>query len=236
MFSGASLAHDDRCAAPRWAVSSLEGDYYQENEDVCRGVTLRSDTVVAGSDANMDWNNDILEASKGTVTSGNSVMPLGVSGEMCISPEVRFQKGDAPPDLPADTSFQLEVTSGYVCSSSPVEMGNRLLDFFNKRMDAIVRKVSREKFSIKAEVCSDGAACELKVRMYQKEFGFAFEFQRRRGDTIVFNRVYREAVDVCMYAQQTRGSPVTNSDCQSLAAFGGLHGSALALLRGVFIV
>jgi hypothetical protein len=112
----------------------------------------------------------------------------------------RFQMGDVPPDPPTDCFFKFEATTQYLTSVAPFEIGNFLLDFFNKKVDAVITKVRRPKFAIKVDVFSDTVMCTTKVRVYSQGSGrFAIEFQRRSGDTISFNATYQQ---VCRYLQQ----------------------------------
>jgi len=105
----------------------------------------------------------------------------------------RFQEGDVPPDLPKDCFFKLEITTQYVTSVAPFEIGNAML-FFLEAADAIITKVRRPKFAITADVFIDSLRCTTKVRVYSLAgCRFAIEFQRRSGDSLSFNAVYERA-------------------------------------------
>lgn len=112
----------------------------------------------------------------------------------------RFTVDDVPPPLPTDDSFELEPTTFEVLGKEPVKLGNHLINFLSMGAGAVVTKVSTKKWSIKAEVNPDldgeSDACSLKVRIYDKgESCLLIEFQRRRGETTTFHRIFDQAAD-----------------------------------------
>jgi len=112
----------------------------------------------------------------------------------------RFSAEDVPPCLPTDESFELEPTTFEVFGKEPVKLGNRLINFLSMGAGAVVTKVSTKKWSIKAEVSPDVdgelEACCLKVRIYHKGDGcHVIEFQRRRGETTSFHRIFDQAAE-----------------------------------------
>jgi len=185
----------------------MSGDFYREDDNVVRGVTFpqsgMSDTGHM-KDGHMEevWRKELFgdESCFLDPLHQSRDFPYEGSAKEVLSLE-RFEAGDKPPNVPNDEFFQLESTTIFLQGVSPVETGNKLLDLFNNgELEASIRKVNHIKFSIKVEVYSEGAMCLLKVRGYQQESKYALEFQRRSGDGIVFNRVYRRAkewLDVC---------------------------------------
>ena len=102
----------------------------------------------------------------------------------------RFSKLDCPPDVPADPFFDMAVTT-VVSDAEPYRIGNDLLDLFGTIPGKVV-KVNTTKFTIKAEVEIYPAPCLLKVRIYRLgEKQFAVEFQRRSGDSICFQNLFK---------------------------------------------
>jgi hypothetical protein len=104
-----------------------------------------------------------------------------------------FMPTDFPPPSPTDSFFKFEMTTLYVTSTFPYEIGNHLLDFLGKEAVSTITKMRRAKFSIKADVFVDSMMCSLKIRVYRQESGqFAIELQRRSGDTISFNVTFQK--------------------------------------------
>jgi hypothetical protein len=149
---------------------SMAGDPYSENDDVCRGLAMGS---------------------------GNFDMPRSDSLDFeCDSKsdkQMQFFFGDAPPALPLDPDFRLECTTIIIENSPPEQVGNGLLALLKQRAGASISKVSRKKFSVKAYVHVGGLSCDVKVRVYSQEVGFAVEFQRRSGDALALQGLFRLA-------------------------------------------
>jgi len=111
---------------------------------------------------------------------------------------------DLPPQLPAEP-FRLEPTTIRVCSDEPHSVGNFVLDFFCDRADVSSMKVKHHKYSFKAELLGMSTC---KVRVYALDTGaeiagaaegaaaprpaLAVEAQRRKGDPVAFQRLYRD--------------------------------------------
>eukprot|EP00427_Karlodinium_veneficum_P065631 CAMPEP_0169318158 /NCGR_PEP_ID=MMETSP1017-20121227/7135_1 /TAXON_ID=342587 /ORGANISM="Karlodinium micrum, Strain CCMP2283" /LENGTH=250 /DNA_ID=CAMNT_0009412411 /DNA_START=529 /DNA_END=1282 /DNA_ORIENTATION=+ len=100
----------------------------------------------------------------------------------------------------AKTRAILEPTTFEVFGKEPVKLGNHLINFLSMGAGAVVTKVSTKKWSIKAEVSPDVdgelEACCLKVRIYDKGDGcHVIEFQRRRGETTSFHRIFDQAAE-----------------------------------------
>lgn len=110
-------------------------------------------------------------------------------------PDARFQATDAAPALSPAAAVCLEVTTLRLSHASPCEFGNRLLDFLRIVVSGRIRKVSLNRFSIKAEAVLDGLLCEIAIRMYQQEHTCVIEFQKYSGDSLAFNTLYRLAAN-----------------------------------------
>lgn len=147
------------------------GDFYSENEDVHRGLAMGAA--------------DFMSMCK--------FGPTDFEHDSCLGEQPQFFFGDVPPALPIDPAFRLEVTTVIIENSSPEQLGNGLLNLLRQEAAASIAKVSRIKFSVKAYVHVEGLSCDVKVRVYRQEFGFAVEFQRRSGDALAFRSLFRLA-------------------------------------------
>lgn len=101
-----------------------------------------------------------------------------------------------PPKLPSDPHFQLEATSVYMAYANPREIWHQLLGFMDHHATVSITKVSHDKYSLKAEVRgAQSIACCVKIRMYcgHHPGSLAIEFQRRDGDCLPFNSMFRHA-------------------------------------------
>merc|ERR1719335_1262705 len=104
----------------------------------------------------------------------------------------RFQPSHVPPAPPASQHFSLQLTTLFVESIAPHQIGNSLLDFLDSQVVASISKVRPRKFSLRADVLEVGILCSLKVRVYQVSGApvrYAIEFQRRSGCALTFQRV-----------------------------------------------
>jgi hypothetical protein len=115
----------------------------------------------------------------------------GYEASAAMLPQVaKFQRGDFPLVLPANPFFKLEMTTFEVSADMPHEVGNKLARELSKV--AAITKHTRKKFAIVAVSVEQCVSCKLKVRVYDLEGGnYAVEFQRRAGDAILFNEIYR---------------------------------------------
>jgi hypothetical protein len=159
------------------SMPKLAGDFYGEVDNVTRGVTLP-----CGFGLGFDQPCDVHWLSK--LDGLGSFQPVGQA----------FMSTDVPPSLEQETQTYLGVTT-IECSYSPITAGNKLVMFLESMVDADTRhlKVSRKKFTIRAEVVEDGFVCGIKIRIYQQECASIVEFQRRSGDIVAFNKLFRKA-------------------------------------------
>jgi len=190
------------------------GDFYRDVDNVTRGVTLPSGAGPSFGDpyelSKFDGPGDLLKDKfhePDDLLKGGDLLggKLGVSSfptEMKdCSQQSRFPEGCIPPDKPADSFFKFEVTTQFVESEAPYQIGNFLLDFYNHEVVATyVKEVRHVKFAIKTDIFVDTMMCTMKTRVYKLIDGrYAIEFQRRAGDAVSFNGTYHKA---CQYLRQ----------------------------------
>lgn len=177
-------------------LPSLAGDFYHEPDTVTRGLDLYSGVADFGH-VDGSWNQGSLDFYDGPKLFGKSFeFDYAASQEApgSVGSSSRFQEGDSAFAVPEDASFQLEPTSILVSDFSAATIGNCLLDFLSADAGAAISKVNPLKFTIKAQVCLDGLACETKLRVYRQAFGqHIVEMQRRSGDTLAFQSLFRWA-------------------------------------------
>eukprot|EP00931_Biecheleriopsis_adriatica_P103380 TRINITY_DN78223_c0_g1_i1.p1 TRINITY_DN78223_c0_g1~~TRINITY_DN78223_c0_g1_i1.p1 ORF type:complete len:431 (+),score=92.21 TRINITY_DN78223_c0_g1_i1:189-1481(+) len=162
------------------AFKCSPGDYYREDEDVFKGVSMPSPF----QEEELFFKDPAPQCSTG------KGLAVQCSGEL-----QRFGPCHRPPATPMDSFWQFEVTTLHLKAQEPSSIGNMLLDFFTSKMIASIIKVNCHKFSIKADVFVDGMMCTLKCRTYADQGdAYAVEFQRRSGDCITFNYAYQQAV------------------------------------------
>jgi hypothetical protein len=197
--------------AEEWRSPAFSGDFYREADNVTRGLTFPTsdDPGLPGSAfgkfADSNFYHEPDDLLKG-VTIGELIPPplyssnevdLGYSSTLAGKFDVkseRFSETDVPPGVPPDSFFQLNLTSVYVTSHMPAEIGNTLLSFLGEQ-NSIVTKVRHSKFAIKADMFVDMMMCSIKIRVYSQGSGqFAIEFQKRTGDAIAFQNTFQKAV------------------------------------------
>jgi hypothetical protein len=134
-----------------------------------------------------------MEVHRGLAIGAADFGPQGFEYDSCPGEQTQFFLGDFPPAMPVDPDFRCEGTTVIIENSSPEQIGNGLLNLLRQEAAASITKVSRKKFSVKAYVHVDGFSCDVKIRVYRQDFGFAVEFQRRSGDALAFQRLFRLA-------------------------------------------
>lgn len=163
---------------------ALLGDFYGEPEDVVRGLTLSPGDELCCGNLDQEWDGGQSKKLEGFEEQS----PEGASSKSVE----RFQATDLPPTLPAELAAFLEVTTLRLSQSSSVAVGNSLLELLENAA-ARVYKLSRIKFSIKAEVIVSGLHCHVKIRIYQQQDTCIVEFRRYDGDAVAFNKFYCQA-------------------------------------------
>jgi hypothetical protein len=152
-------------------MTSWTGDPYPERNNVYRGFVM----------------------GVGDLESMSTFGPDSFECDSSTAKQVQFIGGDVPPALPLDPDFRLQSTTLIIENALPEQIGNGLLHFLRQKAAASITKVSREKFSVKAYAHVQGLSCDIKVRLYRQKCGFAVEFQRRSGDALAFQRLFRLA-------------------------------------------
>lgn len=134
------------------------------------------------------------EVTRGASFSG--AVQLGDELEQCLlglnNTAPAFGADDLPPELPADPLLRLGTTALVLTASSAPALGNLLLAFLREEVQASALKLSRGKFTLKADVVHSGAMCTVKLRVYDAGDGrHVVEAQRRQGDCVAYVEVFR---------------------------------------------
>lgn len=188
------------------SLAPLPGDFYREEAHVFRGATIAAAAArwplthmdgspIGSEDMNVPqgdigWAQQTIFSRSLFTTSRRLELDDKASCAYSDSGMAR------PPKLPSDPDFQLEATTLYVARASAIEIWHQLLGFMDQHATVSMTKVSHDKYSLKAEVCgAQTMACCLKVRMYRghDQDSLAIEFQRRNGDSVLFNSMFRHA-------------------------------------------
>lgn len=151
---------------------ALFGDFYNEPDDVMRGLTLPAYH-------DLGFANEFQKGERDQENVDSQIQ--------------EFQVTDVPPVLSDNVKAFLGCTTLELSEDSPVTVGNNIVAFFQNEVDAKLEKVSRKKFTIRAEVISLSLHCDIKVRIYGMGQGSLVEFQQRSGDILAFQHLYRKA-------------------------------------------
>jgi len=180
----------------------LHGDFYCEPDDVVRGAQLSSthDFVFGQGSGYL--------AHEGKTCTGAGfpedafATPLA-EGHLLHDPPRASARFSDQAGLPAPLPCQAAVTSIAIEDASPADVATFVHAFLTTSVRAVVTKVCPQKFAMKAEVFHDVAgcplSCALKARVFQargapcEESRLVVEFQRRAGDSLAFNGVFRLA-------------------------------------------
>jgi len=192
------------------------GDFYQEPDDVVRGLTLPfgcGSSHLGGG-----------ELSFGDMCDGDKMshsMCLGTFSDFADHFDAEYK----PPVVSEEIQAFLESTSLQLSNHSPIAAGNDLLSFLRNEIDAKVNKVSKNKFTLRAEVFVGGLWCSIKVRIYEDGGGSIMEIQRRSGDSISFFSLYRQVSEHFLGSsslQTVSSSPLKVPDIPSFPANQGI--------------
>jgi hypothetical protein len=117
-----------------------------------------------------------------------------------------FDVCDRPPRAPTGKYSGLSATMHKVklVKDHPSRLGNSLLKFaseflssqsiFAELLKPIPSKAHKTKYSVKLLTFVQSSWCQAKVRIYEESTDmYLIEFQRRSGDSLAFNSVYRAA-------------------------------------------
>lgn len=209
MFTDGSNFGEALGMGPHEAMPSLLGDFYNEPDNVTRGLSLYDAVDLSSQFGDSSqfglgfcgeqgfWHHgDVHLVDK--QFAGDIKDPWTAPANDCrAAPGVsRFQDGDEAPPTPDDDLWQFEKTSFEVTDASAAHIGNLMLEFFDTQVAALITKVNRRKFTIKVEARLDGLSCATKIRIYRQALGqYKVEMQRRRGDIIAFQRLYKWTSD-----------------------------------------
>mmetsp|Transcript_7091 Transcript_7091/g.22148 ORF Transcript_7091/g.22148 Transcript_7091/m.22148 type:complete len:437 (-) Transcript_7091:14-1324(-) len=172
----------------------VDGDFYREPDDILKGMSMSADGETSLYPGSLDFPECLGKVPDclSKIESSFSITNEQIS--YILPCAERFLETDTPPSAPSDPFFNFEITTVYVSSTRPYDIGNALLDFLGMKVVSSITKISRKKFTIKADVFVENVMCTLKIRVYHQEQGtYAIEFQRRSGDCVTFNTAYQQA-------------------------------------------
>jgi len=205
MFTDGSIFGEALGMGPDEAMPSLLGDFYNEPDNVTRGLSLYDAVDLSSqfgdsSQFGLGFCGEQGFFHQGDVHLFDKQFAGGIQDPWtapandcraapCVS---RFQDGDEALPTPDEGFWQFEKTSFEVTDASAAQIGNCLLEFFDAQVAALITKVNRRKFTIKVEARLDGLSCMTKIRIHRLALGqYKVEMQRRRGDIIAFQRLYK---------------------------------------------
>jgi len=147
-------------------------NHFQKKDDAMRGFSLAPGTYPQDSQSYSDH-------------EGNKFIEVPTF--------VRFEEFETPPNVPADPFFEL-AKNHIIFRRSPVHCMNDLLEFLENEISEVTQ-VSRAKFKVKANLFDkSGMLCSIKCRIYRLQGSeHAVEFTKLSGDTVAFQKVYRQA-------------------------------------------
>jgi len=189
------------------AHGSFHGDYYRDDDNVTRGVTLTDADLgmapqpfgkdYAAMGLGMDFDGSLECMDKmGMYDLGLSPPGWGSSASQAPALDSkigRFQETDIPPGIPQDSFFELEGTTLKASCRLPATLANGVVDFLTTEVVSSITKLCRKKFAIKADVFVKSVMCSIKARVYTLEGQYyALEFQRRSGDARAFKDIFRQ--------------------------------------------
>jgi len=123
-----------------------------------------------------------------------------------------FLEGDLPcpfakwpgqaPALSSLWPFEVSSTHVTLQHTPPSQAWRRCVDAMQQHGDVSIVKLRPQKYAVKAEFSSSGFSCELKVFIFStatevegpkatSQQGAVIEFQRRSGDSLAFNRIFK---------------------------------------------
>lgn len=161
------------------------GDFYREDDDVVRGITISNPDVPEPLEsfnlpevlAPRDWKK-CFNGSWSEVESRD--------GDAALV----FHESDVLPKFPE--SHLVEAKTVYLSTEVPCwKLGNRLLTFLREKAVSHIKKVNKKKYTVKAQVLCNGLVCEIKIRAYRSAKEIAVVVHRLGGDSIAFNALFR---------------------------------------------
>lgn len=184
----------------------LQGDFYNEPDNATRGCVVLQGTDPCGHDFGTHegsvwdsqfWFSKAPDLNEGLMLSGHDDF-LAHSGIQAIINEPRFSDSVAPREAEPGGFARTTVT---ILSSSAAEVAACIYKFLKSEVAASIRKVTPNKFAIKADIFNDVGGnftnCLLKVRVLrppgQESQGLLVEFNRRQGDVVSFGHFFAQA-------------------------------------------
>lgn len=159
----------------------LAGDYYAEPDDVVRGLTLPWAALHSGDSSSFGHTYD---SGKGSKTE--SLAASSDCGGL-------FDAAHAPPPLTEE--IRRDPRTIWLEQYPVVSAFKSLLAFVSDASGSQITKMNESKFTVRADVFSDGLCCNFKARIYQDGIRSCVELRRRSGDCISFHRFYHRLLE-----------------------------------------
>lgn len=185
-----SSSFDRSWAGAGNASMRLQGDFYNEPDNVRRGVTMGDQGMLDMFGAGDIWSSPFGFKAHGG-PSADCPQALADEG----APQ--FSDDQEPAEVPAGgCSCTSVILKGNV---SAAQAARSVYNFLNTKVRGSIFKVNPAKFSIKADVFHESAFCPMhctmKVRVFKTEKQqLSVEFRRCRGDSVAFGHIFDQAV------------------------------------------
>jgi len=162
----------------RSSVNLFEGDFYNEDEPVHRGLSLNPQPQGFGAVAGSTDLCDFVHTFGDSFNSSKEI-PRGLLSRTLVFP------GESAVDLEVKEAFHGKT---YLSSASPTELAEAVVDYLSQ-MDSVL-KMKPLKRAISAQICTDYQLLKLKVSFHvpkdaQDKVGVTFV--RKSGDSLQFN-------------------------------------------------
>mmetsp|Transcript_22434 Transcript_22434/g.46516 ORF Transcript_22434/g.46516 Transcript_22434/m.46516 type:complete len:452 (+) Transcript_22434:34-1389(+) len=208
----------------------LEGDFYREANDTIRSACLTPEPELVVSSC-LGHGFDEAATFQGVPSSISGLLGHAPSWygfkahedasctpeeQDLLTPRVgRFTEADLAPPITTDPCYGFSACTLRVLSSSPANLGNHIVDFLETQVTSSITKLNPTKFTIKADVFIDGAACTLKIRLSSTGCGTVVaEFLRRKGSCLCFGAAYRQAGDYLRRLLVVTSGPEVSDECR----------------------
>jgi hypothetical protein len=161
----------------RTSVDLFEGDFYNEDEPVHRGLSFNPQPQGFGAVATGDISDFVH--TFGEAFNSSKEIPRGLLSRTLV--------------LPGESAVELEVKGEqhgktFLSSTSPTELAEAVVDYLTQ-MDAVL-KMKPQKRAISAQICTNYQLLKLKVSFHvpkdaQDQVGMTIV--RKSGDSLQFN-------------------------------------------------
>lgn len=156
----------------------FEGDFYNEDEPVHRGLSLNPQPQGFGAVASGDIS-DFVHTFGESFNSSKEAIPRGYLSRTLV--------------LPGESAVDLEVKDEqpgktFLSSASPTELAEAVVDYLTQ-MDAVL-KMKPQKRAISAQICTDYQLLKLKVSFHVPKDAHdkvGLTMIRKSGDSLQFN-------------------------------------------------